>query len=138
MSAAITRKEASIRSGVCLATIDRHIREGKLKAFRPSPRRVVIPESAFEEWIANGFGEGVGSEIHKVEEVSCDSKGFGSRMRYARIKAGLTQLELGELIGVTEPAIRALEIGTKDHRIKTVEKIAKELNVSPAWLCGWI
>ena len=59
-------------------------------------------------------------------------------MRYARIEAGLTQQKLGELIGVTEPAIRALETRTKDPRIKTVEKVAKELNVSPAWLCGWI
>lgn len=138
MSAAITRKEASIRSGVCLATIDRHIREGKLKAFRPSPRRVVIPESAFEEWMSNGFGEDFVSETHKTKEVSYDSKDFGSRMRYARIEAGLTQQKLGELIGVTEPAIRALETRTKDPRIKTVEKVAKELNVSPAWLCGWI
>lgn len=54
MSTAITRKEAAERAHVCVATIDRHIKAGTLAAFRPSPRRIVIPVAEFERWLTNG------------------------------------------------------------------------------------
>lgn len=62
---------------------------------------------------------------------------IGERIRAARKKAGLTQMELADKMGVTEPAIRAIEIRTKSPRVDTIERIASALGVSPAWLCGW-
>lgn len=66
-----------------------------------------------------------------------ESLSIGDRIKKAREKKGLTQKAVAEMIGVTEPAIRALEIRTNHPRVDTVEKISKVLDVSPAWLCGW-
>lgn len=46
-----TRREAKEIIGCCLATIDQLIRDGRLRAIRLSPRRIVIPASALEEYL---------------------------------------------------------------------------------------
>jgi DNA binding domain, excisionase family len=37
--------------GVCKGTVERLIREGKLRALRPSPRRIIIPLDAIRAFL---------------------------------------------------------------------------------------
>ena len=48
---AFSQKEAAEMLGVCKSTITKLIREGKLAAQRPSPRRIIIPASAIEAYL---------------------------------------------------------------------------------------
>lgn len=53
----------------------------------------------------------------------------GERIRASRKRAGLTQKKLAEKLGVTEPAVRALETRTKSPGVKTVQRVADALQV---------
>lgn len=44
-------KETSEILGVCKSTVMRLVTEGKLRALRPSPRRILIPVSAIKEYL---------------------------------------------------------------------------------------
>lgn len=54
---------------------------------------------------------------------------LGRRIQAIREKAGLTQEELEEKTGVNTKYISAIERGQKNVTIKTLEKLAKGLNV---------
>ena len=43
--------EAAKIIGVCKGTVEKLIREGKLRVVRPSPRRVVIPADAIKAYL---------------------------------------------------------------------------------------
>lgn len=58
------------------------------------------------------------------------------KIREARIKKGLSQLELANLIGATQAAISKWEIGERFPRRKTLDQIAHHLGVSVAYLMG--
>ncbi len=59
----------------------------------------------------------------------------GSRIRDARIKAGLTQAELGDSIGVGFSAIHKYENGlVVNLKRDTIAALADALDVSPAYL----
>lgn len=62
---------------------------------------------------------------------------IGERIKAAREKAGLTQTELGQMIGTTGVSIMRYEKGLRDVKQSTISKIAEKLNVSPAYLMGW-
>lgn len=47
-----TRVEVAKMLGVALSTVDRMIREGELKSFRPSPRRVLITAQSLADYLA--------------------------------------------------------------------------------------
>ncbi len=51
-------------------------------------------------------------------------------LKMKRIKKGLTQGELGKLIGVSQNAISAYEVGAKFPRRNTLDKLAKALGCS--------
>ena len=60
---------------------------------------------------------------------------FSARLKIARKKAGLTQLQLATIGEVTESAIRQWERGTiQKQDAAALLKIARALNVSPYWL----
>lgn len=44
-------REAAKIMGVCKGTVEKLIREGHLKAKRPSPRRIVIPVASINEYL---------------------------------------------------------------------------------------
>ena len=63
---------------------------------------------------------------------------IGDRIKEARKKAGLTQVELSERIGVRHSAIHKYETGIVENiPVSKLNKIASALDVTPAYLMGW-
>jgi transcriptional regulator with XRE-family HTH domain len=59
-----------------------------------------------------------------------DAKTFGARLKELRVKAGLTQAELGERMDMLPTNIARLESGGRDPSWDTVKRLAKALGVS--------
>lgn len=58
----------------------------------------------------------------------------GMRIRDRRIEKGLSQEELGDLLGMRQEAVSSLErLGPR--RIKTAIEVAAALDMSPSYLC---
>lgn len=53
----------------------------------------------------------------------------GEKIKNARKKAGLSQAELGDLLGVTQAMISSYEKGVRNPKLETVRKIADALGV---------
>lgn len=51
-----------------------------------------------------------------------------SEIAQARKDAGLTQGELADRVGVSQPALSQIESGNNDPTLSTVQKIAIEIN----------
>jgi transcriptional regulator with XRE-family HTH domain len=64
---------------------------------------------------------------------------FPVRLREARERAGMSQAELAKAAGLKDRRdIHQLEAREKPHKtLQTIERLAKVLGVSPAWLVGW-
>lgn len=54
----------------------------------------------------------------------------GENIKRARLKAGLTQKQLGELSGMADSAIRRYENNRANPKLQTLEKIATALGLS--------
>lgn len=54
--------------------------------------------------------------------------GLGALIRHLRTDAGLSQRELGELVGTTQSAIARLENGQTEPRLTTLAKLATALD----------
>lgn len=61
---------------------------------------------------------------------------LGARLTEARIKAGLSQAELAERMGTTQPAIAYWERGAKRLRSDVVARLSESLGVSADELLG--
>ncbi len=59
---------------------------------------------------------------------------IGERVRQARKAAGLSQADLAERIGVSQPAIATWESGVHDPRRVVMAKLADALSISHEWL----
>lgn len=60
------------------------------------------------------------------------------RLRQRRLDMGMTQEEVGEVVGITRSAVQKHEKGIiKNVACSTVELFAKALRCSPAYLMGW-
>ena len=57
---------------------------------------------------------------------------FAERMLQLRRKRGLTQAQLGELSGVTQAHVSALERGAWEPRFETIIAITRALRVQPS------
>lgn len=63
---------------------------------------------------------------------------FKDKIKFNREKLGYTLEELSKLVGVSAPTIQRYESGEiKNVRRDKISKLAKALNVSPAYLMGW-
>lgn len=62
---------------------------------------------------------------------------FGQRLREARIKKGMTQQELADLIGTSKSVISGYENGKNDPARSVLLKLSKNLDVSLNYLMGW-
>lgn len=58
---------------------------------------------------------------------------IAERLKYARSRKGFTQEELAKMTNTSQDVIQKIENG-KSLRPRNIEKIAKALDVSPAWL----
>lgn len=56
--------------------------------------------------------------------------------KYRKLK-GMTQLQLGEAAGMSEPAIRNYELGNRDPGEKQLKAIAKALDINAEALVGY-
>ena len=61
---------------------------------------------------------------------------IGERIFAARKNAGLTQLELGKKLGVSQQMIAQFEKSRRNPKLETIEKIAFALNVPVIELLG--
>lgn len=60
-----------------------------------------------------------------------------SEIRKERIKQGMSQKELGELVGVPQQTINRIEHGLRKLDMGLFEEICGALCVSPSHLMGW-
>ena len=79
-------------------------------------------------WLA--FGIGAASPV----SVKSACEAVGARLRKMRGDRGYTVRGLGELAGVSGAAVSAIENKPHMPSLAMIEKLAKALDVSPAWL----
>jgi len=61
---------------------------------------------------------------------------FSERLKFLRNESGYTQVEIGNLLEVSEASIRKYESGQGKPRAKNLEKLAKIFDVSVSYLLG--
>lgn len=61
---------------------------------------------------------------------------FSERLKESRKQARLTQVEIAEVLGISQPAYASWERGTKKPTQENLVKIAQILNVSVDYLVG--
>lgn len=61
---------------------------------------------------------------------------FGKRLKELRTKTGLTQQQLGNMVGVTKVSICCYENGTRVPTLDTIMDLADSLNVELPYLLG--
>ena len=61
-------------------------------------------------------------------------KEFGLRVKFYRIKKGLTQAQIGEFVEISEHRISQIENGKCNLTLKTVNKLSEALGVVSATL----
>lgn len=62
---------------------------------------------------------------------------YMNRLRELRIKAGMTQEELGKKVGRKENTICKYEKGLREPKLETWKTLADVFGVSPQYLVGW-
>ena len=56
-------------------------------------------------------------------------KSFGFNLKMSRMRAGLTQAELGEMVDISEHRLSEIERGKCNLTLKTVNKLANSLKI---------
>jgi transcriptional regulator with XRE-family HTH domain len=78
-------------------------------------------------WLAYGLGE------QSNAGTASSYAGMGERLRTVRIERGLTKAALARLAELNPGSIAGIEKGGQAG-VDTIERLAKELRISPAWL----
>lgn len=60
--------------------------------------------------------------------------GFGSNLRAARERLGLTQEEVAQRSGVHSTEVSRIEAGKRDPKVSTLERLARAVEVKPGRL----
>jgi len=68
-----------------------------------------------------------------VETIMGETLGLGGKLRKLREEQGITQAELAKNAGVSAGLIGQIEHGKVQPSLQTIEKIARELGVSPCY-----
>ena len=61
---------------------------------------------------------------------------FDKRLSFLRKQAGISQKQLGEVIGVSNKAICAMENGTRETSFEKLARLAEYFHVSTDYLLG--
>ena len=61
---------------------------------------------------------------------------LGKRIRLARIRYGMSQMELAKTIGISKNAMNQIEAGLTDPRASRITSIARALTCSTDYLLG--
>lgn len=85
-------------------------------------------------WLINGEGEPIFTGEPDVSLVAKSSQDAGARVREIRKKAGLTQAEFGERVGLSYMGIYSIERGTTHLTPFTSARIEDEFDVGADWL----
>ncbi len=64
------------------------------------------------------------------------SNTFGKTLRYLRNEKGITEEELGQILGYSNQTISFWEIGRREPDLDTIVKIAKFFDVTSDFLLG--
>jgi len=59
---------------------------------------------------------------------------FCSNVRMRRVQLDLTQEDMAERLGISQPAYAAIESGRREPGISVIDKVAKALELPPALL----
>ena len=78
-------------------------------------------------WLAYGLGP------QSSEGTAASCEGMAERLRAVRAERGHTRTDLARLIERTPGTISGIEAGGQAG-VETIDRLAKELRVSPAWL----
>lgn len=62
---------------------------------------------------------------------------FGDKLRAVRKEKGLTQKALGELCGMSNEMVRRYELGIRNPKWETIERLANGLDVSMSYLTNY-
>jgi len=89
--------------------------------------RLAAALSVSAAWLAYGIGE----PHSEASPVDCSS--MGARLHAVRIERGHTKASLARLAVLNPGTIGGIERGGQAG-IDTIERLAKELRISPAWL----
>lgn len=61
---------------------------------------------------------------------------YGIRLKEARLKAGLTQVELAQKLNVSQTSYQRMETGNHDMKMSNIINICQTLKISSDWLLG--
>ena len=70
----------------------------------------------------------------EVRIVSEQLKALGERIREARKRQGITQLDLAEKVQISASYMNDIEMGKTNFGVETLIRISEELQVSTDWL----
>lgn len=122
----LTRMALAQKASVSNATVS-HIETDQRLPSVGTVARLAAALGLSAAWLAFGLGETNAG----ASAVSCD--GMGARLRTARIDKAQTKAALGRLADLAAPSISQIENGGQAG-VDTIEKLAKALKISPAWL----
>ena len=125
----LTVTEAGQQAGVSRGTVRGWIAAGKLPEVLIDGRRRVRATDLVATQATAHLGE-------VVPAWRADRQRAGSRLRALREAAGLSQLQLAAVSGLTHEAISALETGKRAPFAATVVKLAQGLAVEPERFVG--
>ncbi|MGF7103615.1 helix-turn-helix domain-containing protein [Limosilactobacillus caviae] len=60
-----------------------------------------------------------------------------NRIKECRKAMGITQSELGNIVGLTNNTISRYELNEREPNLVMWERLARALHVSPSYLVGW-
>ena len=123
-TALLTVTEAAQQADVSALTIRYWIRAGTLPSIRVAGRRYVHAADLAAAQTTAHLGD-------VVPAWRQDRRRAGWRLRLLREAAGLTQLELAAVSGLTHEAISRMESGRQGARAESVRKLAQALRIDP-------
>ena len=114
------------KAGVAAST-ERAIEAGQQVPTVGTVARLAAALGLSAAWLAYGLGE------PRSEGIVATCEGMGNRLRAIRTEQGQTRTQLARLAERTPGTISGIENGGQAG-VDTIERLAKELRVSPAWL----